>query len=66
MAAKAKLCRSLVSQRAIPRGTVLTEDMLCLKSPGTGLVWRERSKILGKRARRDLPADELLAADDFQ
>jgi len=65
-AAKAKLCRSLVSRCPIPAGSVLTEDMLCLKSPGTGLAWRERDKILGKRARRDLPADQLLAAEDFQ
>ncbi|MCE5268680.1 MAG: N-acetylneuraminate synthase family protein [Planctomycetaceae bacterium] len=64
--AKAKLCRSLVSNRSIPRGTVLTEDMLCLKSPGTGLAWRERNKLLGKRARRDVPENVLLVSEDFE
>jgi sialic acid synthase SpsE len=63
--AKAKLCRSLVSACPIGRGVVVTEDLLCLKSPGTGLLWRERGAIVGKRARRDIPADELLAAADF-
>jgi sialic acid synthase SpsE len=64
--AKAKLCRSLVSACAIPRGTFVTEDLLCLKSPGTGLLWRDRGAIVGKKARRDIPADELLDPADFQ
>ena len=64
--AKRKLCRSLVSRQAIPKGTVATEEMLCLKSPGTGLPWRERSRILGKKASRDIPADITLSADDFE
>jgi sialic acid synthase len=64
-AAKAKLCRSLVSLCPIPAGTLLTEDMLVLKSPGTGLKWRERGQIVGRRARVDIPADVTLRADDF-
>ena len=63
---KTKLCRSVVSRSAIPVGTVLTEQMLCLKSPGTGLKWRERETLLGRRARRDIPADVMLAAEDFE
>jgi sialic acid synthase SpsE len=63
--AKAKLRRSLVSARSIARGIMVTEDMLCLKSPGTGLAWRERGAIVGKKARRDIPADEVLNPADF-
>jgi sialic acid synthase SpsE len=64
--ARAKLCRSLVSRCDIPRGTVLGEAMLCLKSPGTGLNWRERDRIVGRTARRDIPADVLLRIEDFE
>ncbi len=64
--AKAKLCRSLVSEVEIPRGTVVTEEMLCLKSPGTGLKWSERGRIVGKRAKRDVPADVTLSEDGFE
>jgi sialic acid synthase SpsE/spore coat polysaccharide biosynthesis protein SpsF (cytidylyltransferase family) len=64
-AAKAKLARSLVSKVAIPQGTVVTEDMLCLKSPGGGILWRDRGVVVGKAAKRDIPADVTLEADDF-
>ena len=63
--ARAKLCRSLVSKSDIPQGAVLTEEMLCLKSPGSGLMWRERQAIIGKEARRDIPADVSLSEEDF-
>lgn len=64
--AKHKLCRSLVSKVEIPQGTVVSEAMLCLKSPGTGLTWTQRDRIVGRRAKRDLPADTTLSADDFE
>lgn len=63
--AKEKLERSLTSRSDIVRGTILTEDMLVLKSPGTGLPWRERSRIVGKRAQRDISADSTLREVDF-
>ena len=65
-AARAKLGRSLVSKTAIPAGTVLTENMLVLKSPGTGLRWKERHLIVGKKARHDIPADVTLRPEMFE
>lgn len=65
-AARAKLGRSLVSKADIPAGTVLTEDMLVLKSPGTGLRWKERHLIVGKRSRHNIPADTTLTPDMFE
>lgn len=65
-AAKEKLTRSLTSGCDIPEGTILTEDMLVLKSPGTGLSWRERMRIVGKRACRDIPANQTLREEDFE
>lgn len=63
--AKAKLRRSLVTRVPIEAGTVLTEDMLCLKSPGTGLKWKERGAIVGRRAVRRIDADVLLSRELF-
>jgi sialic acid synthase len=64
-AARQKLGRCLVSTRFIPRGACLTEDMLCLKSGGLGLLWRQRGRVLGRVALRDIPADALLNEEDF-
>jgi sialic acid synthase len=64
-AAKEKLARSVTSKRAIKAGTVLTEEMICLKSPGTGLTWKNRTQILGKTAKKDLAPDATLWPEDF-
>jgi sialic acid synthase SpsE len=63
--AKSKLERSLTSRGAILAGTILTEEMLVLKSPGTGLMWRDRNRILGKRAAHDIGANQTLSELDF-
>lgn len=63
--AKEKLARSITSKQFIPKGTVITEEMLCLKSPGTGLKWKHRVEILGKQAIISIPADQTLVRDDF-
>lgn len=65
-AAKIKLARSLTSNREIKKGEVLTENMLCLKSPGNGLLWRERNQILNKKAKRDIAPDTTLWAENFE
>ena len=65
-AAKEKLARSVTSKRAIKKGEVLTDDMLCLKSPGTGIKWNDRSLILNKRALLDIPADVTLSISNFE
>jgi sialic acid synthase len=63
--ARQKLARSLVSAVDIPEGTVLTEEMLTLKSPGTGLSWNQRDQIVGHQAIRSVPAHTTLAVSDF-
>ena len=63
--ARKKLGRSLTSRAAIPAGTTLAENMLILKSPGTHLPWRDRDRIVGKKAARDIPVDTTLSEEDF-
>lgn len=58
-----KLVRSLVSKKFIKKGTKITEDMLCLKSPGDGLIWRESNKIINKNAKFDIKKNIQLKED---
>lgn len=63
--AKQKLARSLVSKTEIPKGTVLTEGMIELRSPGTGLSWRDRSCVVGRISNRHIRIGELLTVEMF-
>jgi N-acetylneuraminate synthase/N,N'-diacetyllegionaminate synthase len=51
--------KSLVSTRALTRGTILTEDAVAIRRPGTGLAPSLRSQLIGRRLRRDVVAGEL-------
>ena len=64
-AIKAAARKSVVTARAIPQGSILTADMLCIKRPGTGLHPRTLDELVGRRATRDLEADVLVAESDF-
>jgi len=60
---KNKLMRSLVSKRYIKKGEVITEEMITLKSPGDGIIWRGRNAIVGKQAKVDIEEDAQLKKD---
>lgn len=55
-----KLRRSIAAKRDIPQGDLITEDDICLLSPGTGIPWGERDKIVGHIARWYLSEQELI------
>jgi sialic acid synthase SpsE len=63
--ARAKLGRSLAARGDVAPGTVLTEDMLCLRSPGTGIPWRDHASVIGRVARVAISANSLIALDDL-
>lgn len=65
-AAKEKLARSITSARRILKGEVLDESMLTLKSPGTGLQWNEKNKLLGKKAIKQIEQDTTLIQSLFE
>jgi hypothetical protein len=46
-------------------GQRVTEAMVCLKSGGPGLAWRERGQIIGRVARCDIPENVVLKEGDF-
>ena len=52
--------RSIVARVRIAKGTVIREDMLDFKRPGTGLRPRDLGKIVGKKTKKSIEADELI------
>lgn len=58
--AKEKLERSIASKRLIKCGEVIKEEDIHLLSPGDGLKWSEKSEIVGKIAKQDIPPNEVI------
>jgi len=65
-ATQSKLARSLAIRSPMRAGDVLTEQNICMLSPGTGLRWEARCELVGKRACRDLPGRTLIQRTDFE
>lgn len=60
---------SVVSEVAIPRGSVITQDMVWVKrpSPGPGVVpAKDLNKIIGKTAKVDIPKDSQIRWEHLQ
>jgi len=57
--------RSIVSFVAIGKGTVVTNDMLICKRPGTGIKPSEIDSLVGKKALLDVSEDTILQWDMF-
>jgi len=55
--------RSIVAERAIKKGEVISSDMLGLKRPADGLSGDKIDLILGKRARTDIKPDQMITLD---
>jgi len=55
--------KSLVTTRAVKRGEKFAAADLTTKRPGTGIPPREMKRIVGKRAKCDVPADTVLTTD---
>lgn len=58
---RAVAAKSIVAARDIPAGAVLTEDMLTLKRPGTGLTPSMLEQLLGRVAVSAIQGDTLLS-----
>jgi N-acetylneuraminate synthase len=58
--------RSVVIREPLPAGTVLRESHLAAKKPGTGISAARLPELVGRRLRRAVAADTLLAEDDLE
>lgn len=58
--------KSWVLAHSVVAGQILTESNLVMKRPGTGLTAVELPRMLGKRYRRDFPANHLIKFEDLE
>jgi N,N'-diacetyllegionaminate synthase len=58
--------KSLVTLRDVDAGTALGPEMVGVKKPGTGIPPRHLGEVVGRRARRHLPAETVLQWDDLE
>ena len=58
--------KSVVARVDLPAGTVLREEHLTVKKPGTGLPASRLPELLGARLGRSVPADALLIVEDLE
>jgi len=52
--------RSIVAKVGIPKGTIITEDMLDTKRPGTGINPKYIDLIVGRKARKNIGKNRLM------
>ena len=57
---KEKLERSIASLCEIKAGEVITEDKIHMLSPGDGFKWAEKDFVVGHKAIKDIPANEVI------
>jgi N-acetylneuraminate synthase len=57
--------KSVVSAVAIQAGTVLKRDMLAIRKPGDGIPAAQIDTLIGRKAKRDIAAEQLLRDGDL-
>ncbi len=57
--------RSIVSKYDIPKGTEITENMIDVKRPGTGILPKYFFKIIGSKTLKDIPEDSTIQWNDI-
>ncbi|MGA2622471.1 MAG: N-acetylneuraminate synthase family protein [Bacteroidota bacterium] len=58
--------RSIVLKKNVPKGTILTEDMITYKRPGIGISPQFWDEVIGMRVIADLKEDDLLHWRDLE
>lgn len=58
--------RSIVAKRDIPKGTLITEDMITFKRPGTGIEPSKAGSVIGRVALDTIREDEIIAPEKIQ
>ncbi len=58
--------RSIIARVDISEGVIITQDMLVLRRPGTGIEPKNLDKVVGKKAKRKIKSGELIAFAELQ
>jgi sialic acid synthase SpsE len=66
MVTRRKYHVSMVSVEALPKGAVLSQEMVSYRNPGTGILPKDADKILGLRAKAEIPANVILMPEMFE
>lgn len=57
--------RSILTARDLKAGTILTEEMLCIKRPGTGIAPEFLPLMIGRELKRDIGKEEPVMWNDM-
>ena len=63
---KEKLERSIASKRDISAGEIITENDIHMLSPGNGFKWINKDHVIGHTAAVDIPANEIIYAEQLR
>ena len=63
---RAIFSRSLAPARELSAGTVLTDDMIALRKPGTGIPESRLEDFVGRRLARDVDGRHIFRPEDFE
>jgi sialic acid synthase len=63
--AKNKLERSIATKREMKKGEIITENDIHLLSPGDGFKWSDKEQVVGKIAKENIPANEVIYPKDL-
>jgi N,N'-diacetyllegionaminate synthase len=63
---RALFTKSVVARVALPAGTVLREEHLAAKKPGTGIPAARMPELIGARLKRGLQPDDPLRVEDLE
>ena len=58
--ARNKLERSIATNKNLKKGSIIKENDIHLLSPGNGVKWVDKNKVVGKLLLNDLPKDEII------
>lgn len=58
--------KSVVARVDLPAGTILREEHLALKKPGTGMPPDRMRELINRRVKRPLPADSQIRSQDIE
>ena len=58
--------KSVVAREALPAGTVLKEEHLTVKKPGTGIPADQLNGVIGRQLKKPVQAEELLRFDHLE
>jgi N,N'-diacetyllegionaminate synthase len=62
---KAVLTTSVVSTTTIPKDTIITQQMVTAKRPGTGIPANQREKMIGKKTMQEIAQDQLILSNQL-